>query len=205
MTSYVEAFLKALARQGNADRFYEELARYDEILMPSILALNDPTPIYALVDDRLLGHLRRYSLSGPPSTFKNVCALASCINGDVVDDVLARLLKRFASYFKPTASTITQRDESETWRAFRLLSEHPRFEHIPNWCEMLSDFDHRRLPYFYQDELFAVLSRHPASYVKIESRLIKVANFEHRLDGEVERMDLVAKTLFAQVDHGAST
>jgi hypothetical protein len=53
--------------------------------------------------------------------------------------------------------------------------------------------------WYHADNIVRVLERDPRSYILIESRLFKAANWEHFHQDEIDRLDNAAERLFAQL------
>ncbi len=192
--TYVEKLVQAFGLQGDSSAFYAELARQTDVLMPHLLVPSHATPIVDFIDDRMIKYIFRYLASGTDRVFEGLCNLASKIVGPHIDAVLARLFQRFC-----TRARAGSPDAYELWRGFSLISNHPRFERIPEWQQELSTLVLSLPPSYHREILVRVLERDPRSYLQIERLLFKAENFVHFMEDEVERLDAAAERLFLTV------
>jgi hypothetical protein len=104
------------------------------------------------------------------------------------------------------ASSRAQNDEAcPLWRGFARLSEHPRFDAIPDWPQQLEAVLRGPMAWYHAQSIVRVLERDSGSYTLIEARLFKEANWEHYREDEVERLDRAAEALFSQFRDSRTT
>jgi hypothetical protein len=200
--AYLPIFLECLASQENSERFYDELDRYPDAIGPFICDTNRLSPILKFTDVRIVSFLSRYSTSGTDVFFEGLCNLASRVATYEIDSVLASLFHRWTQRFNPQSNTVQQYGNVSLWRAFKLLTEHPRFEQIDRWHSRLTSVLQARMMWFDKQNVVRVLERDPRSYTQIESMLFKAADFEHSRDSELDRLDDAAERLFHRILEG---
>ena len=196
--SYARDFLACLAAQGDSARFYEALAEAEEIMMP-VLCKNAYTLCAQLeIDSRLIPALTRHLAVGGDDVFRGLCILTKRIEVTQIQPILENLLHRWIRRFEVKAGHARDDDSFDLWNGFHRLIEHPLFEAIPNWPQLLESLLVVPMPPYRFQSIMRVLERNAASYALIEMRLFKEANWEHYLKDEVDRLDSAAEALFLQ-------
>ncbi|HAV1327627.1 TPA: hypothetical protein L3N00_004161 [Vibrio parahaemolyticus] len=196
---FVRKYLVCLCAMNNSSRFYEELSKYEYVM---IEVLYEPS-VYAYVqkhiDERIAPTLMRYVASGTDELFEGLCILALQVDCPEIDPVLSGLLYRWSQRFDKT-STGSQHDVNPSlWRGFRRLTEHSRFTNITDWMSLLEQVLMSPIRWFHAQDIVRVLERDPRSYVLIESRLFKSENWEHFNVEEIDRLDDAADSLFMRL------
>ncbi|MEK1972780.1 hypothetical protein WOB87_06695 [Vibrio parahaemolyticus] len=196
--SFVKEYLKCLCSMSDSTRFYEELSKYEDVM---IEFLCDPS-VYAYVkkhiDIRIVPLLMRYVASGTDELFEGLCTLALQVDCPEIDPVLNGLFYRWSQRFDKTSGA--QHDVNpHLWRGLRRLTEHPRFTNITDWIAMLEQVLMSPLSRFHTQDLVRVLERDPRSYISIESRLFKSENWGHFNVEEIDRLDNAADSLFTKL------
>lgn len=195
---YAADFLACLAAQGDAARFYEALAEAEEVMMPALCKKAYALSAQLEIDHRLIPALTRFLAVGGDDIFQGLCILAKRIDVPEIQPILEGLLHRWIRRFEVKAEYAQNDDAFALWHGFHRLIEHPRFDAIPNWPQLLESLLVTPMnPHRFQS-IMRVLERDAASYALIEMRLFKEANWEHYREDEVERLDRAAEALFAQ-------
>ena len=197
-TGYVPRFLACLAALNDSDRFYEELAKHESVLIPHLCKGVHATPVLKYIDARIVPFLARHASSGTDETFEGLCTLALRISTPEIDGVVASLFYRWTKRFDLT-SALPQHDQNHPlWRGFNRLSEHPRFNLIDGWQPRLAEVLRVPTNWYHAENIVRVLERDPRSYILIKSRLFKAANWEHFHSDEIDRLDDAADRPFSQ-------
>jgi hypothetical protein len=198
-TTYIPKYLACLGALNDSSRFYEELAQCEDELIPYLCNAAQVNPILKYVDARIVQSLARYVSSGTDELFEGLCALALQVNTPEIDSVLAGLLHRWTQRFDMTSAVFQHDTNHALWRGFNRLAEHPRFNFIDGWQSRLAATLLVPMRPFRAENIVRVLERDPRSYILIESRLFKTANWEHFQQDEIDRLDNAAESLFVQV------
>lgn len=197
--AYASEFLTCLVEQGDSVRFYAALAESEGALMPMLCLKAQALSTRIEIDGRLIPALTRFLSVGGDDLFEGLCLLAKRIDAPEIQPVLAGLLYRWIQRFDVNADR-PQHDEAHAlWRGFARLSEHPRFDAIPEWPQQLEALLRAPMSWFHAQSIVRVLERDASSYALIEMRLFKEANWEHYNEDEVERLDRAAESLFSRV------
>jgi hypothetical protein len=151
---------------------------------------------------RLTPFLIRHVSSRTDELFEGVRALALQVDAPDIDPVLAGLLYRYARRFDVRAAVLQHSDNHALWRGFNRLAEHPRFAIVKGWQSILAPLLQAPMVWFRAENIVRVLERDPRSYILIESRLFKAANWEHFHWDEIDRLDDAAERLFHQLLEG---
>ena len=197
--TYAPKYLACLGARNDGDRFYDELTRYEDVLMPLLCNAQQAKPVLKYVDRRIVPFLARYISSGTDELFEGLCALALQVDAPEIEPVLAGLLYRWTKRFDVTAATLQHYENDALWRGFNRLVEHPRFTMIEGWQSSLSSVLSAPMSWYHTENIVRVLERDPRSYILIESRLFKAANWEHFHWDEIDRLDDAAEKLFHQL------
>lgn len=194
--SYVPKYLACLAAADDSGRFYAELGRHEDVLLPVLCDVRQASPVLKYVDARIAPFLVRHISSGTDELFEGLCTLALQIDASEIDPILAGLLYRFVRRFDVTAPLLQHRDNHALWRGFNRLVEHRRFTLIKGWQSNLAPVLQVPIVWYRAENIVRVLERDPRSYILIESRLFRAANWEHFHSDEVDRLDDAAERLF---------
>lgn len=197
--TYIPKFLACLGARNDSDRFYEELARDADMLLPYICNAAHGKPVLRYIDARIIPYLLRYVSSGADELFEGLCTLALQVISPEIDNVLAGLFYRWTQRFDVRSPHLQHDQNHALWRAFKRLSEHPRFNTIEGWRSRLAVVLSAPISWYHSQEIVRVLERDPRSYILIESRLFKATNWEHFHQDEIDRLDAVAELLFPQL------
>ncbi|MBV5650879.1 HEAT repeat domain-containing protein [Pseudomonas aeruginosa] len=201
--SYAAKFLECLAAQDDATRFYAALAEAEEVLMPVLCQKAYGLSAQLVIDVRLAPALARFLHAGGDDFFEGLCILAKCIDAPEIQPILEGLLHRWTQRFDLQAGSPKNDEAFLLWRGFARLSEHPRFSAIPDWPQQLEAVLRTPMAWYHSQSIMRVLERDPGSYVLVESRLFKEANWEHYREDEVERLDRAAEALFGRFQNAS--
>lgn len=197
--SYAAKFLECLAAQDDATRFYVALAEAEHVLMPVLCQNAYVLSAKLVIDVRLVPALARFLHAGGDNFFEGLCILAKRIDAPEIQPILEGLLHRWAQRFDLQVGSQEPDEAYLLWRGFARLSEHPRFEAIPDWPLQLEAALSTPMAWYRSQPIMRVLERDPGSYFFVESRLFKEANWEHYREDEVERLDRAAEALFGDI------
>jgi hypothetical protein len=196
--SYAAGFLASLAAQGDAARFYEALEEAEAVMMPALCKNAYALSAQLEIDHRLIPALTRFLAVGGDDVFQGLCTLAKLIDVPEIQPILEGLLHRWIRRFEVKAGHAQNDDAFALWHGFHRLTEHPRFDAISNWPQLLESLLVNPMHPNRFQSIMRVLERNAASYALIEMRLFKEANWEHYLEDEVERLDRAAEALFVR-------
>ncbi|MDO6643237.1 hypothetical protein [Acinetobacter guillouiae] len=192
---YIDSYIKFLGLQNDSEHFYRALALEKKILIPAICEYSKSRWILKYIDSRIISFINPLVLSGNSNIFEGLCMLAAEVNTDDIDLVLRKLFSRFVQFFNKT-SQINVNYNIQIWRGFNYITNHKRFEFIPNLVLELTTVLKSDLTYSHKQDILRILERHPSSYITIESQLINTSNFECFTEDEVDRFDDAAEKLF---------
>lgn len=201
-TTYVPKYLACLGALNDSNRFYEELAQHEDVLIPYLSNASQAESILKYVDARIVPSLARYMSSGTDDLFEGLCILALQVNTPEIDPVLTGLLYRWTQRFDMTSAVLQHDVNYMLWRGFNRLAEHPRFNMIDGWQSRLAAVLRAPMQWHHAENIVRVLERDPRSYILVESRLFKAENWEHFHQDEIDRLDSAAERLFAQLLEG---
>ena len=195
---FVQKYLACLGALNDSSRFYEELSKYEDVLISSLCDANQCEPVYKYIDARIIPTLMRYISSVTDELFEGLCMLALQLNIPEIDPVLSGLLYRWSQRADRQSSSSQHDFNPPLWRGFQRLTEHPRFASISGWMHLLEQALQKRINRFHAQDILRVLERDPRSYTLIESRLLSTENWDHCYQEEIDRLDAAAERLFAQ-------
>jgi hypothetical protein len=121
------------------------------------------------------------------------------VNTPEIDSVLAGLLYRWAQRFDMTSAVLQHDANHALWRGFNRLAGHPRFNMIEGWQSRLATVLRAPMRWGHAENIVRVLERDPRSYILIESRLFRAANWEHFHQDEIDRLDDAGERLFHEL------
>lgn len=198
--TYASGFLTCLAAQGDGARFYSALAEAEaeDSLMPALCQNAHVLSAQLELDGRLIPALTRFLSVGEDELFEGLCILAKHIDTPEIQPILEGLLHRWIQRFDVQGNRPQNDDAFLLWRGFARLTEHPRFDSIPDWPQQLEAVLKAPMAWYHAQSIIRVLERDSGSYALIETRLIKETNWEHYLVDEVERLDRAAEALFGR-------
>ena len=196
--AYASDFLACLAAQRDDTRFYAALAEAEEMFMPALCQKAQALSTQLEIDGRLIPTLTRILAVGGDDLFEGLCILAKRIDVPEILPILEGLLHRWIQRFDVQAVRLQNNEAFALWRGFTRLSQHPRFEAISDWPQQLEAVLRAPMAWYHAQSIVRVLERNSGSYVLIEARLFKEANWEHYREDEVDRLDRVAEALFSQ-------
>jgi hypothetical protein len=197
--TYVPKYLACLGALNDSDRFYEELAQREDVLISYLCNAAQAQSVLKYVDARVVPFLMRYVSSGTDELFEGLCTLALRVNAPEIDAVLAGLFFRWTQRFDITSATLQHNENHALWRGFNRLAEHPRFNLIDGWQSRLAQVLQAQLSWYRAENIVRVLERDPRSHILIESKLFRATNWEHFHQDEIDRLDSAAERLFAQL------
>lgn len=196
--TYASEFLGCLAAQGDAERFYAALTASEAELMPALCKGAYVLSAQLEIDHRLIPSLTRFLSVGGDDIFQGLCILANRIDTPEIQPILEGLLCRWNRRFDMRAAHAQNDKAFSLWHGFARLTEHPRFAAIPDWPQQLEATLGAPMAWYRAQSIVRVLENDAGSYVLIEARLFKEANWEHYLEDEVERLDRAAEALFVR-------
>jgi len=185
----------------DAEKLYSELKQNDDFASVFFSSFLHNQPVLALMDNRLLPILNRYRNVGGSNIFENLCFLSRYVERQEITPVLEHLLERFSKLFvnKTWEEVIKAENDVAHWRGFTNLIQHPRFNDVSNWEDVLRQVTLSPIRWFHKQDIYRVLERSPKAYVAIEQTLFKEAPFEIYAVDEVDRLDDAADRLFHQL------
>ena len=190
---YARQFMASLGAQCDRDRFFEVLARDEELLVPQLANPRAIEAIRHLIDSRALRVLSRYIHAGTEHFFEHLCTLICQVDAGDVEPVLADLFQRWLLLIRARTE---QADGSTLWRIFQRITSHPRFVRIPQWVDRLIELLLKPLPWHFRDDIAKLIERSPAAYCQFESLVLSSEQFEHYFDDNTDVYDNIADRLF---------
>ena len=197
-TTYVPKYLACLGGRNDSDRFYEELGEHEDVLLPHLCNAAHAKSILKYIDARIVPFLARHVSSGTDELFEELRTLALQVNTPEIDAVLAGLLYRWTQRFDVRSATLQHDKNYPLWRGFNRLAEHPRFTTIEGLQSRLASVLRAPMSWYCTEDIVRVLERDPRSYVLIELRLFRAANWEH-LRRRIDRLDDAGERLFHEL------
>lgn len=197
---YISRMFAALAAMGEADAFYRVLYQDPQILLPHLCSYGARQQIGEFLDDRMIPFLRMHLTSGTEEILEGLCGLARAIESPAVDAILSGLFRRWTGHFEAWRRTGHLTTSHHMWRAFRDLTEHPRFDRIEDWQGLLLPVMQAPMRWFEKQMVTRVLERDSRSYVQLESLLFRSEDWETFFEDEIDRLQEVAERLFQRVN-----
>jgi hypothetical protein len=197
--TYAPRLLECLGAQNDDNRFYEEVAKNADVLIPQICRSGQVTTILKYVDERIVPYLSRYISSGTDEFFEGLCALAQRVTTPAIDDILSGLFYRWTQRFDPGSPGLQHDQNHKLWQGFNRLAEHERFGKIEAWSSRLASVLRTPISWYHSQSIVRVLERDPRSYIQIECLLFRAESWEHFHRDEIDRLDDAAERLFSQL------
>ena len=172
-SSYVPKYLVCLGALNYSDRFYEELAKQEGVLISHLCKAAQATPVLKYIGVRIVPFLARHVSSGTDEIFEGLCTLALRISTPEIDGVLAGLFYRWTKRFDWTSAVLQNDENHALWRGFNRLSEHPRFNMIDRWQPRLAEALRAPMSWYRAENIVRVLERDPRSYIRIEFPIVQ--------------------------------
>ena len=194
--TYAERLFASLAEMSNSEGLYLTLSAAPHLLIPHLCSPAGRRHLRKFADERLLPYLTMMVSTGDDEIFEGLCDLAGTICSSSVDALLSHLFRRWIGHFHGSRRHGVHETSHHLWRAFRHLSEHPRFDRIDGWQAQLSRLLLLPLPAYEIQTITRVLEKDPHSYMQMESLLFKAEDWEHFLEDEIDRLDRAAERLF---------
>ena len=198
-SQYINDVISALALRSDPDLFYRELDQYSDVLIPVICQKVWDSPILKYIDNRFIPYFNRYVVAGDDALFEGLCTLALQVTTSNIDPILLRLLQRWSERIGPKEGIGT--GEINLSRGFKRLTEHPRFGLIDGWENLLDSALGKNIRWFEKQDILRFLETEPQSYITVESKLFKNAEFAHTRESEIDRLDRSAEKLFHMTKH----
>lgn len=192
---YIDNYVKFLGIQNDSVHFYKVLASEKNILIPAMFEYNKSRWILKYIDERIIPFIVPLVFSGNSNIFEGLCMLTAEVNTVEIDFVLKKLFSRFVQFFNKTSQVDVNYD-IPIWRGFNYITNHQRFEFIPNLVSGLTKVLKSDLMYSHKQDILRILERYPSSYITIESQLLNTSNFENSFNDEIDRLDDAAEKLF---------
>ena len=200
----VERMLRCISVSGNAGVLYELLQRYPEEFLEPLGSHPFCEHLAPLLDDRIVPILAANLTSGPAERLESLSRLARKIQGPKIDRVLAYIFNRWIGHFKGRQTGEGIELGHEYWRAFRELTDHPRFTLINNWPEELVPILYSRdLAWFRKQDVTRVLEGDPRSYIHLENVLFKSEEWEHFYQEDIDVLEQSCNRLFSEFIYSA--
>ena len=198
---YMERVIRCVAVAGNGTVLYELLDRDDGRLLEMLGTSSIWFHIRELIDYRIIPILSAYVSSGTDEMMECLARLAGLVVSPDIDGVVASLWERWAAQFRGLQRDDVGDVSHESWRAFRELCNHPRFEMIKDWHRNLARVLYSpRLVGFRRREVLRVLERSPRSYIHLERARLNVEDWEHHWEEEVDFLEEACERLFSAVE-----
>ncbi|MHA7685899.1 HEAT repeat domain-containing protein [Cupriavidus sp. PET2-C1] len=195
--AYAGKFVDCLAACGDLTVFYREMARYEGILMPSILSSKIRAEnIQPVVNESMVPFLTRYLGSGHDAFLVGLCTVAGHIRSSAVDDVLEGLLARWHGRFNLAEPSAQHNENIDFWVAFHRLSRHPRFDNIRDWDIRLEEILRGLMDGHQRDDVLKTLCRSSRMYRTIETQLFRRWTLTHYRNDIVDILENEADRLF---------
>lgn len=199
-SEYVKAYLQQIRLQNNQAVFQADLEQNGDLLLNACKQPEVHRLILPLINEQWVPALIRFSSIGSTELLQFVCMAASHITSPAIDPVLAAAFKRWLSWFDRQEKLPQHSENWPLWRAFTLLSRHPRFRQISGYEQQLAALCSLNLAAHLKQELISSMSHQPGSYIFIEQQLMKAASFEIYAYDEVDKLDDAADKLFYEVN-----
>jgi hypothetical protein len=201
-SKYLASFLEHLGALNDSGRFYQELARNGDRILPRLGDSVPVSPVKAYIDERIIPYLSRYAHAGTDAFLEVLADLARCVDGPAIDPVIEVLFNRWLRRFDLKSTEPQHEENFRLWRAFNSLSGHPRFQRVPNYDLRLMQIAHLPMSWFRKPEIVRLICNSPRSYSSLEMMLLKAAPFEHFHEDDIDRLDAAADALFSRVTEG---
>lgn len=202
---YVSRMFAALATRGDANVFYRVLYQNPRVLLPYVCSDGVRQQVKDFLDDRMIPFLSMHLTTGTDDILEGLCGLARAIVSPAIDPVLSRLLRRWTGHFEAWRRSGRFSTSHHMWRAFRDLTEHPRFDRIEDWHGLLMPVMQAPIRWHEKQSITRVLERDPRSYIQLECFLFKAEDWESFFEDEIDRLqESVERHFHCVSDEGAS-
>ena len=196
---YVQRVLACIAVSRNKCVLYDMLNQYAENFLQALGYDPTCTNIAPLLDARIVPVMATNVTSGTDEMLESLSRLSRVIETSEIDRVLTSLFKRWIGQFEIIQSTGIDDTSYHYWRAFRYLSDHPRFERIRDWPSKLAPILYSpHVAWFRKQDLARVLERDPRSYIHLENARFKANDWEHFYQEEIDLLDQACDSLFRE-------
>jgi len=196
---YSNDFISAIAANGDYERLYAELEKQPELIIERLGKIVYKQEIKNMISDKIIPYLRIYANSGTDGMLESLCALALCIENDLIEPVLNELFIRWCNRFDRSEKKLQHKTNIPLWRAFNSLRRHTRFKNISNYDIRLLEILKCNIYWIYRDNIINSIKDSRRCYIEIEQLLMKAAPFEHSGWDEVDRLDEIAQRLFKEI------
>lgn len=198
---YVRRVIDCVIKSGNVESLYGLISRdggqFLQILGASVIS----SQLSELIDERVVPILCAYVSAGTDEMLESLARVARTVLSADIDIVLVLLWKRWIGEFGGREEDMETMQNHHYWRAFRELTNHPRFGQIKDWHKDLAPLLYSRgLDWFGKDNIVRVLARDRRSYVHLEIVLFRARDWEHGYVDEIELLDKACERLFAETD-----
>ena len=198
---YVRRVIDCFIESGNVESLYGLLSRDGGRFLQILGASVTSAQLSELIDERVVPILCAYVAAGTDEMLESLARVSRSISSADIDRVLVLLWKRWIGEFGGREEDVAAMQNHHYWRAFRELSDHPRFGEIRDWHKDLAPLLYSRgLDWFGKEKIVGVLARDRRSYVHLESVLFRARDWEHRNMDEIEMLDKACERLFAETD-----
>ena len=198
---YIHRVLGCIAVSGNESVLYDLLNRYSEDFLQALGSYPTCENITPLLDERIIPVMASSVTSGTDEMLESLTRLSRVIETSEIDGVLSFLFNRWTTQYEIVQSTGFDDSNHHYWRAFRNLSDHPRFDQIKDWPSRLTPILYSpHLAWFRKQDLARVLERDPRSYIHLENVRFKAQDWEHFYQEEIDLLDQACDRLFRQCE-----
>ena len=198
---YARRILDCVVGSGNVELLYGLLSRDGGHFLQLLGASVTSSQMRDVIDERVVPILCAYASAGTDDMLESLARISRSILSADIDRVLVLLWKRWIGEFGGREEDMTTMQNHHYWRAFRELTDHPRFGIIKDWHKDLAPLLYSRgLDWFGKDNIVRVLACDRRSYVHLESVLFRARDWEHRYVDEIDMLDEACERLFAETD-----
>ena len=198
---YVRRVIDCVMESGNVEFLYGLMSRDGGQFLQVLGASVTSSQLSELIDERVVPILCAYVSAGTDEMLESLARVARSVLSADIDRVLVLLWKRWVGEFGGREEDVATMQNHHYWRAFRELTNHPRFGQIKGWHKDLAPLLYSRgLDWFGKDNIVRVLARDRRSYVHLEIALFRARDWEHGYVDEIELLSKACERLFAETD-----
>ena len=198
---YVRRVIDCVIESGNVEPLYDLLSRDAGQFLQILGASVTGSQLSELIDERVVPILCAYVSAGTDEMLESLARVARSVLSADIDRVLVLLWKRWIGEFGGREEDMVTMQNHHYWRAFRELTDHPRFGQIKDWHKDLAPLLYSRgLDWFGKDNVVRVLARDRRSYAHLEIVLFRARDWEHCYADEIELLDRACERLFSETD-----